>query len=100
MEKLFKLSILYHTIMCSDPHELGECEFYNEEEMPDKWSEPCHLTWLVETQNFQKKSGFSVEELLKRMDFIVNSLSSISATIDGNRCLKDFTSRIINLQDL
>jgi len=97
MENLFKLAELYHTIICEQTHEEGECEFYHEGEMPDKWSQPEHLTWLVEAQNFQKKSGHSVDELLKRMNQIVNSFSLIYMTIDGNHCLKVFTDRLISL---
>lgn len=97
MEKLFKLANLYHTIMCSEIHELESCEFYHEEELPDHWSQPSHLAWLVEAQNFQKRSGLSTEALLEKMNTIVNSFSLVFITIDNNECLKSFTKQVISL---
>jgi hypothetical protein len=98
METLFKITELFHTIMCIDPHELDECEFYHEDMMPDKWSSKSHLFWLVEAQRFQKNSGIKPDELLRRMNSIINSFSLISITIDSNPALQTFAERIIDLQ--
>ena len=97
METFFKLTELYHTIMCKEPHDLDECEFYYEDLMPDKWSTPCHLQWLTETMGFQKRSGLTPEELLKRMNSLINSFSLISITVDDNKYLREFVERLIAL---
>lgn len=97
MENLFKIASLIHTIQCKKTHELGKCEFYHEEEMPDKWSYHHHLIWLSEAREFQRMSRLSEEELVKTLDTIISSLSTISSIISDNETLKGFTKRAITL---
>ena len=48
--KLAKICDWLHAIFCEREHP-DECLYYNEQEKPDSWNQPCHRHWLEETEH-------------------------------------------------
>ena len=48
--KLARICDWLHAIFCEREHP-DECLYYNEQEKPDAWSQPCHKYWLEETDH-------------------------------------------------
>jgi hypothetical protein len=48
--KLARICDWLHAIFCERVHP-DECPYYNEQEKPDTWAQPCHKHWLEETDH-------------------------------------------------
>ena len=48
--KLARICDWLHAIFCERVHP-DECLYYNEQEKPDTWAQPCHKHWLEETDH-------------------------------------------------